>query len=778
MTWHCLVLMRPLNRTSGLREDVRIASADLREITGLGGARWEPAMIEPPKLTIELFNGDFKAAVQPGGANIQIAMLRLLKSFPAANDYFWAGAQTTIHAGRITDAWPWQTVFDGTVDGFGRQGETLRLTASVNTAKFDVDALPSTYAGTGAAEGGTDLKGQVKPLVLGLARNAEPVLINAIDSIYQFSGYGPIEAVNTLYERGSDFGAAAGDFASYAALQAAAVAPGTWATCLAEGLVRLGAPAFGVITGDVLGHEVAGATPRRTGAMIKALASIAGIASGDLENTSLDALDAAVPYDVNAVLSEAASFIDAARRLALPCNYQAGVSLIGKFFVAGINLGASQQLTLNARGTALPQVIASAEENVSPPYYRTIMGAERSWRVHSFDEIAFYAPLIDMGLWSAATTYREGNIVTDAAGDKWIYVNPAPSAGNPPGQGSVYWSPFGTNARGIRTFISATEPLPFDVLVGDPATESPSLTMDFGADFVDGDVWFNSGVDTARWNSETFTWDRSLADLTKTVSGPAETILDYDSTGTLTTSLPKNATFKLAPAGGTALTSGVTWAAATRLSGSQVDSDIWSGTSPSIAGTGSGALSVNSGLKVAEAIVDITASVGGVTYPAFSAKVKKVTAPAEISGGGGAGNTFASASLGGIVVTGSSFVTYKSLSVDTDSGSTQVVHTAANVGIDMPPEGPAVSSNIEMKYQWESSPGVWADVDTSANSDPDPFTYFDGGLFNSEPGSITLNRTKTGLSSSTTYNFRLQARVSSGDAARNYLLSGTWSAQG
>ena len=72
------------------------------------------------------------------------------------------------------------------------------------------------------------------------------------DNVYQVSAYGPINAVEALYERGSAFAASFGDYANYAALVAAPIPNGRWATCLAQGLIRLAAPAYGVITADVL----------------------------------------------------------------------------------------------------------------------------------------------------------------------------------------------------------------------------------------------------------------------------------------------------------------------------------------------------------------------------------------------------------------------------------------------------------------------------------------------------------------------------------------------
>ncbi len=439
---HCLARIRPLHKATGTRLDIHLASASLKEITGLNGVVWEPAMVSAPVLNMRVFNGDFQAAVEPGSASLPINMHALKLSYPLADACAWSAAHVDIWAGEAGQAWPWPQVFSGKVAGWDRKGQVLSLTAE--TTFEDKNVLTATYAGTGGIEGGADLKGRVKPLALGWPQNVEPVLINAVDSVYQFSAYGPIEQVTKLYERGADFGAAVADYADYAALVAATIAPGKWATCLAQGLVRLGAPAYGVITGDIKGHKVGASAPRLTGALINALATISGTSTGSIETASLAALDAAAPYPVSAMITDQVKFSDAAKGLALPCNWQAGISLLSKFFVMPVTLSGAAALTLDAQGRSDPQVIESAERDVGPPYYKTIMGAARAWRVHTADEIAFQAPLIPRGDYSASEIYREGNWVTSPDGSTWVYINTAAASGNAPPTwpttSNAYWA--------------------------------------------------------------------------------------------------------------------------------------------------------------------------------------------------------------------------------------------------------------------------------------------------------------------------------------------------
>jgi hypothetical protein len=120
-------------------------------------------------------------------------------------------------------------------------------------------------------------------------------------------------------------------------------------------------------------------------------------------------------------------------RVALPCNYQVGLSLTGKLFACGIRfVDEAPAFELHVQGKRKPQVLSSNELAVSPPYGRTILAAARAWRVHTADEIAFDAPLIDRGLYDPTATYRTGNYVTLPDKSKWLYIATLTSSGNAP----------------------------------------------------------------------------------------------------------------------------------------------------------------------------------------------------------------------------------------------------------------------------------------------------------------------------------------------------------
>ena len=392
-----LAELTPLNPVTGLRETLRASSANDSKVTGLNDLIWQPAISVPPILGIRLFKGDFDGTIAPSGGSITIQIDRYMRTNPAARGFIWQGARIKLWAGNLGQAWPWTQVFEGVVDGdsFTAQGNKVSLNVKSDISPFEKDALTLKYLGTGGIEGGEGLKGQVKPFLLGRCSNVEPVLIDAVNNVYQFSGYGPIQAVNTLYERGSAFPVSSGNHATYAALVAASVPNGGWATCINSGLIRLGAPQYGVITGDVDGDSFGGTWRRKTGEIVQRIASNAGISGALIDTASWNALDTALSSLPNQgrigyFMDSQRSVLDVAAALAAPCNAQTGVSLLGKLFACRMVIGAGS-LVLDAQQRQLPRVTSSEESGVSPPFSYMQFGYDKAWRVHTSDEIAFVA---------------------------------------------------------------------------------------------------------------------------------------------------------------------------------------------------------------------------------------------------------------------------------------------------------------------------------------------------------------------------------------------------
>lgn len=384
-----------LDPVSGVRVTLRVAGGDDPRLTGLNDQRWWPALLRAPSLSKQAWDGDYTGEIEIGAAAFEVSLWALSRLDPLAARYRWAAAPVRIYAGVAGTAWAsWTQVFVGYVDGYDIDAFRLKLSAKVDTAPFEVPALTATYDGSAGAGGGDNLKNKVKPLALGRCRNVEPVLVDATYNIYQVSAYS-VNAIPMVYERAAEFTPTdlpGNDYPDHAALQAAIIAGdvpgGTFATCVSEGKFALGAPAAGLITADVEGDNVSGYV-RSTADIIQRLCDIAGVPSGSISATSLANLEADVPEPINLYLTEATPLLDVIQRLVRPCNASAGVSWLGKLYVARFGaIPVAPTLTLDAQGRQLPPVISVAEAAVSPPYWRIEMGGDRSWRVHSREEIA------------------------------------------------------------------------------------------------------------------------------------------------------------------------------------------------------------------------------------------------------------------------------------------------------------------------------------------------------------------------------------------------------
>jgi hypothetical protein len=385
-----LFAVAPINPDDAMRVPLRFCNIDDPAVTGLNDTRWWPGIGRAPALNREAFNGSFSDSVAIPNGVMTLFLNALVKVDPQAPYYRYAGAPVNVWYGPHGGAWEdYQKIFTGLVTDYSLEASQLRMTCTVDSEPFEADVLSLKYGGGGDADGTEDLKDKPKPMCFGYARNVEPVMINTVDNVFQVHAYGPVEDIVMVYERALAFDASVGDFPSYAALVAADIAEGEWGTCLAEGMFRLGAPPFGLITADVKGDN-SGGWHRTTAAIIRRLCEIAEVDPARIDDASLDAFEADCPEPINLYLVVSTTLFDLLQELALPCNAQASLSWTGLLQVTRFGaMPDTPALTLDAQGRQLPPVIDNSEQNVSPPYWRLEMNAEPCWRVQSKDEIVF-----------------------------------------------------------------------------------------------------------------------------------------------------------------------------------------------------------------------------------------------------------------------------------------------------------------------------------------------------------------------------------------------------
>jgi hypothetical protein len=448
-----------LNRTTGIRVPLYVSSSQNPTANGLNGKVWNPNILGEVELSERAFNGGFAEAVEVPTASLEINTFGLKASDGTpASALGFNGATVNIYAGIDGQTWPWTLVFMGRVLGSTAGGFKRSLSISVNDAPLKKSVLTLKYGGTGGLDGDAGLAGVDKPWLF-TGQNVQPVLINALNNVYQFSAYGPILQVINLYERASDFGASTGNFANYAALVAAAIPASGWATCTAEGLIRLGAPEAGVITGDVEGDFFGGTLRTRPGQILQRIAAHLGV-TASLNTTSLDAFDTfqstrPAGGRIDVVINAQLTLLDLAQKLAREGLGQAMLQRQdGKLRICRPAIG-SALFTLDAsKGVQIGTPSwDSSELAASPPYSKIQMSGVTSWRVHSAEEVASADLEVDFatqvtgaekpannatrnanrGAWSSAgIAYVVGDEVTNG-GSSWVSLTVHTStAGNGP----------------------------------------------------------------------------------------------------------------------------------------------------------------------------------------------------------------------------------------------------------------------------------------------------------------------------------------------------------
>jgi hypothetical protein len=513
-----LAEFQPWDPVAGAAVTVRACSIDHPQVTALNGVTWWPAISSAPKRTLDLFDGEFGGRISAGIGDIELA----LAAFSNAARFAWGERPVKLWRGVFGAAWgDYTLIFEGLTRPPRASNGRMRIGLRVDDRWLDRSLL-ATYAGTGATEGPADLKGQPKPLALGAPQFVEGVIINRAANIVQLHGYGAINGIPTALSRLSRYSGSAGNDANYAALAAATIAPGAWRTCLADGLVRFGAPPGGVASFLMQGDSGSALGWVRTpGQVIRRIALIAGATAGQIDTASLAALDTACPYNISLYLREQTTARDVIQSIAASCNAAAGVSWLGRLFVTRAGIG-SPALTLAANGTALPPVAAVEMLESSAPFWRTALEAERTWRVHSAGEFELmnFGDLADSAAVLAAiqaaqdaaddaaaiadgkiATFYQASAPTGALGDLWFDTD----------DGNRQYRFDGTSWVVVRDAGIGTA---LTNAAGAQATADGKVTTFYGettptAEAI-GDLWYRASTKTlSRWSGTA--WDVSSA---------------------------------------------------------------------------------------------------------------------------------------------------------------------------------------------------------------------------------------------------------------------------
>lgn len=187
----------------------------------------------------------------------------------------------------------------------------------------------------------------------------------------------------------------------------------------------------------------------------------------------------------------------------------------------------------------------------------------------------------------------------------------------------------------------------------------------------------------------------------------------------------------------------------------------------------SGIVTIPSGATIgASSNIEIRSVRDGTTLDA-RISVTRNDAPPPSTGSGG-GTTVNDSTFNSVSTT--SFAAISDL-MTVRTGSSGQIQFAGALTTACVSASPTGSFNIEMKWQYRTIGGSFADAATAVNSDPDTQVYFDGEYF-TDDGFVDCSPLKTGLSASTDYEVQLFARRTTSSPTKSIFFIGTASAVG
>lgn len=214
-------------------------------------------------------------------------------------DYSIDARPIQIKLGRVSDSYG--AVFPvGRVTATGWNVDTSSIAINLTdySYKLEVPFQPNVYGGTGGKDGSEDLTGKRCPSCFGYCQNVPAVFLVPSLLIYQVN-CGPVHDIVAVRDRGIEL--TKGDnYSSYALLVSASVAAGEYATCLAEGLFKLGSVPSGTVTANVEGDASDGYIETTAQIVRWAIRNRTDISDpDDLDVASFADLDVLQPAPVN-----------------------------------------------------------------------------------------------------------------------------------------------------------------------------------------------------------------------------------------------------------------------------------------------------------------------------------------------------------------------------------------------------------------------------------------------------------------------------------------------
>jgi hypothetical protein len=282
------------------------------------------------------------------------------------------------------DFWP---VFTGRATSWLASYDKLSVELRDQSCVLDVTLQSAVYGGTGGADGDASLAGKPKPHCFGKCRFITPVAVDPENLVYQFH-WQDVEGVDAVYDRCVGL-TATSDYDTYEDLIAASLSIGEYATCVALGMVRVGAtPTF--LTLDVRGEATGSYVDTTVGIAQRLILGYGTeLTSGNLDAAAWSALAADIPGTIGIYFTDTVLISDAVSQVLSHCGAWWGASPEGQIGASFLNEPDASDIAYTFDAGNVKRVDRVDPPSGSfPPRWRQRVGYRKAWTVHSTENIA------------------------------------------------------------------------------------------------------------------------------------------------------------------------------------------------------------------------------------------------------------------------------------------------------------------------------------------------------------------------------------------------------
>ena len=374
-------------RSDGTRVTLNLSSrGGGSEGTQLDGKQWLPLITGQPSWSISWTDEGNLAETQISYEPVGF----LLSNEPGIDNQEWAnwtfqGVPCRAWRGNMGDPFSsYIKVYEGSAGSLDTSGAVARLPLLSVEHLIDRNLLTRSYTGTdpaGGSEGPSPLRGILKPFAAGFCQNIEPVLVDRVNNIYQYHGYGPAAGVQAVFEGAVDLGPPAATVTTWNGLASLELKPGQWASAPQIGAFRLKSLPSNKITADVRGALDNGVFASTIGPVMALLIKSTGV-SGLRVAPSL-----ATRSEAWSVYADNQTTVGEQLRLALLAAGCASIPTSDGGYAAMdfFELGTPIRLDSEQTGDAIVQ--SYSQVNVAPEVWQVRVQGARAWSVNSESEV-------------------------------------------------------------------------------------------------------------------------------------------------------------------------------------------------------------------------------------------------------------------------------------------------------------------------------------------------------------------------------------------------------